>query len=75
MIRRTLKHELEGTIGGGVQIGVLTEAGFELSFDAQSITAGDPVGQPLVKMTYRGFDLHHIAKVGNAQVILTGIAG
>jgi hypothetical protein len=75
MIRQTLKQDRDGTVGGGVQIGLLTEAGFELNFDVQPLTVGDPVGQPLVKMTYRGFRLHEIAKVGDAQVILTGIAG
>ncbi|HEY4276332.1 MAG TPA: hypothetical protein VGM68_12660 [Rhizomicrobium sp.] len=75
MIRQNLKHDREGTVGGGVQLGVLTEAGFELSYDVQPLRVGDPVGQPLVKMKYRGFDLHDISKVGDAQVILTGIAG
>jgi hypothetical protein len=75
MIRQTLKKEREGAVGGGVQLGLLTEAGFELSYDVQPLRAGDPVGQPLVKMTYRGFDLHDIAKVGDAQAILTGIVG
>jgi hypothetical protein len=52
-----------------------TEAGFELAYDVQPLTTGDPVGQPLVKMAYRGVDLHHIARVGDAQVILAGIIG
>jgi hypothetical protein len=70
MIRDSLRQDEPGPVGGGVQIGFATVAGFELTFDAQPII----VGQPFGKMSYRGFNFDELMRIGNAFVALRGIA-
>jgi hypothetical protein len=70
MIRDTLRDDQFGPVGGSVQMGILQAGGFNISFDVQPVV----VGQSLAKMTYRGFDVSEIIKVGGAFSTITGIA-
>jgi hypothetical protein len=75
MIRHWLKGEPAHDVGGSVQIGQVTPAGFELYFDAQRFRAGTSrAGDPLVSMTYRGFDLSSVSRVGDAFVTIRGLS-
>ncbi len=69
-MRSTLKTTDRRDIGGGVQIGMASEAGFELSFDVQPLLPGSPFAE----LRYRGFDMSEIGRIGNAFVTLRGIA-
>ena len=74
MIRRHTRWDDREDVGGGVQIGMATSAGFELCFDAQSFAAGlSAAGDPLVAMKYRGFEFSDVGRVGDAFVTLRGI--
>lgn len=75
MIRTLLHDDVEETIGGGVQIGLLSPEGFEVHFDAENLTIGMPIGRPLVDMRFRGFDFYEISTVGFAFSTLRGIGG
>jgi hypothetical protein len=43
MIRHLLKSDLADDVGGGVQLGFLTELGFQLNFDVQPFTCESPI--------------------------------
>jgi hypothetical protein len=73
MIRESVREDRPGPVGGGVQIGMATSAGFELNFDAQALMADYRIGQPPLRFTYRGFDLDGLTRIGNAFVALRGI--
>jgi hypothetical protein len=75
MIRQSLKEDRDGSVGGGVQIGILTPGGFQVSFDVQPLSFGDTFGQPFTKMMYRGFNFNDIGRVGDSFVTLTGVGG
>jgi hypothetical protein len=70
MIRGHLKAEASADVGGGVQLGYVSEQGFQLLFDVQPETPGHPI--PV--MRFRGFDFSEISRVGDAFVNLPGVA-
>lgn len=67
MIRAHLRAE-HSDVGGGVQIGYVSEAGCQLSYDVQPAEAG------FYTMRYRGFDFSEVARVGDAFCNLPGMA-
>ena len=75
MIRLQLRDDPPGTVGGGVQIGLASREGFEVCADAQTFRPGfSRPGDPLLAMTYRGFDLGDVSRVGHAFVSIPGIS-
>jgi hypothetical protein len=76
MIRKHLRDDAPGTVGGGVQIGVANRDGFVLYADAQAFRPGfSRPGDPLLAISYRGFDLGDVSRVGHAFVSFAGISG
>lgn len=67
MIRAHLREDHDD-VGGGVQIGYVNEAGFQLSYDVQPALHGS------YAMRYRGFDFGDILRVGDAFCNLPGLA-
>lgn len=66
MIRAHLR-EPRGDVGGGVQIGYVNEAGFQLSYDVQPGEGG------FYAMRYRGFDFGEISRIGDTFCNLPGL--
>jgi hypothetical protein len=66
MIRAHLR-EPHGDVGGGVQIGYVSEAGFQLSYDVQ------PAEHGFYAMRYRGFDFNEVSRIGDAFCNLPGL--
>ena len=56
-------------VGGAVQIGLLNPKGFELCFGVAQTTAG----RPLPYMSYRGFEISSVMKVGLCITIMRGV--
>ena len=66
---RDIVHEDAQDVGGAVQIGMLIPNGFELCFDVAQPTAG----RPLPYMSYRGFEMNSISKIGPCITIMRGV--
>jgi len=73
MIRAHLSGETAGDVGGGVQLGQVSEKGFELFFDVRPLTCGGYCDSPIGSMYYRGFDMFDITRIGHAFTTLTGV--
>lgn len=73
MIRESLRDDRLGGVGGAVQLGIATRTGFELYFDVQGSIVLNRVVQSPLQMTYRGFDVNDVMRVGNAFVAMRGI--
>jgi hypothetical protein len=71
MIRQHLRRNERGDVGGGVQLGYVSESGFELMFDVQPSNADSLIPE----MRFRGFDFSEISQVGEAFVNLPGLWG
>lgn len=76
MIRTFLGEDPPNTVGGGVQIGMLYDKGFQLYADGQIITANKDGGIDLPNgvMRFRGFDYAQIGSVGDAVAGLSAIS-
>lgn len=56
-----------GDVGGGVQLGFVSQGGFEIMFDVVP-------GHPFAEMRFRGFDYSEIQRIGDAFVNILGLA-
>lgn len=68
-VRETLSKPEDLDIGGGVQIGICSERGFEPCFDAPPFVGGSPFPD----MRFRGVQFEEISQVGPTFVNLRGI--
>jgi hypothetical protein len=76
IIREQLRDDAPGSVGGGVQLGVAGPDGFQLYADARPFRVGvSRVGDSLLAMHYRGFDLDKVSKVGHTIATLPGLVG
>lgn len=68
LLRQMLLNKEMDTVGGAVQVGMLTKKGFEVYFDV--LMRPPSVGLPEFK--WRGFDLQEASRVGKCIAIIRG---
>jgi hypothetical protein len=67
LLRQIMQNGEVATVGGAVQIGLLTKKGFEVYFDA---VIRPEVGRPEFK--WRGFDISEASRIGRCMSIMRG---
>jgi len=71
IVRHLISKGPVPTVGGAVQMGVLSSNGFELHFDVSVRSLDDVIPQFL----YRGFDMMEVGRVGMCTAIMRGVSG